>query len=84
MPKDDHVFEALGATDELTSAIGLAREFSIDASNGLDDKLESIQCVLQVWTTLSLMGNHYADRSMHFVRGQCESSVRPSFLERRV
>lgn len=84
MPKDDHVFEALGATDELTSAIGLAREFSIDASNGLDDKLESIQCVLQVWTTLSLMGNHYTDRSMHFVCDQCESNVRPLWLERRV
>jgi cob(I)alamin adenosyltransferase len=44
-PKDDKRFEALGATDELSSAIGLAREFITDAQ--IDDQLEHIQCCLQ-------------------------------------
>ena len=43
--KDDQVFEALGATDELSSAIGLAREFCVEAGNGLDDKLETVRRV---------------------------------------
>ncbi|ORZ30766.1 Adenosylcobalamin biosynthesis, ATP:cob(I)alamin adenosyltransferase-like protein [Catenaria anguillulae PL171] len=45
--KDDVVFEALGATDELSSTLGLAREFCVDAGNGLESKLETIQCLLQ-------------------------------------
>ncbi|KNC77551.1 ATP:cob(I)alamin adenosyltransferase [Sphaeroforma arctica JP610] len=55
-PKDDIVFEALGANDELTSAIGVAREYVLDISekhNGEGDVgnlcavLEDIQCALQ-------------------------------------
>lgn len=46
-PKDDDVFEALGATDELNSFIGLAREHCITEDNQLDDKLLQIQCMLQ-------------------------------------
>ncbi|CAH2295157.1 cob(I)yrinic acid a,c-diamide adenosyltransferase, mitochondrial [Pelobates cultripes] len=46
-PKDDLVFEALGATDELSSAIGLAREFGIDANLPFVAELEKIQCMLQ-------------------------------------
>ncbi|KAM4809498.1 corrinoid adenosyltransferase MMAB isoform 2-T2 [Rhinophrynus dorsalis] len=46
-PKDDLVFEALGATDELSSAIGLAREFSFDADHPFGSELEKIQCMLQ-------------------------------------
>ncbi|KAK3082642.1 hypothetical protein FSP39_001204, partial [Pinctada imbricata] len=45
--KDDVIFEALGSTDELSSAIGLAVEFSRDSKLPLEDKLTQIQCVLQ-------------------------------------
>ncbi|KAI9224743.1 Adenosylcobalamin biosynthesis, ATP:cob(I)alamin adenosyltransferase-like protein [Blastocladiella britannica] len=51
--KDDVVFEALGATDELSSALGLAREYCVDAGNDLHGQLEMarslyrIQCLLQ-------------------------------------
>ena len=44
-PKDDAIFEALGTTDELTSSIGLAREFINDPI--ILDELEQIQCILQ-------------------------------------
>ncbi|KAG5840354.1 hypothetical protein ANANG_G00187920 [Anguilla anguilla] len=46
-PKEDGVFEALGATDELSCAIGLAREFCIDQGHAFTEELEKIQCVLQ-------------------------------------
>ncbi|KAL5017032.1 hypothetical protein ScPMuIL_006621 [Solemya velum] len=46
-PKDNIIFEALGTTDELSSAIGLAAEFCRDANHPFTDKLETVQCVLQ-------------------------------------
>ncbi|TRY55644.1 hypothetical protein DNTS_008841 [Danionella cerebrum] len=46
-PKEDHIFDALGTTDELSSAIGLAKEFCIDSGHSFTDQLEKIQCVLQ-------------------------------------
>uniref|UniRef100_A0A3P8UB57 Corrinoid adenosyltransferase MMAB n=1 Tax=Amphiprion percula TaxID=161767 RepID=A0A3P8UB57_AMPPE len=46
-PKEDHIFEALGNTDELSSAIGLAREFCLDKGHMFTYQLDKIQCILQ-------------------------------------
>ncbi|RKP39851.1 Adenosylcobalamin biosynthesis, ATP:cob(I)alamin adenosyltransferase-like protein [Dimargaris cristalligena] len=46
-PKDDEVFEALGATDELTSALGLAKEYGKQGDLELIERLEKIQCCIQ-------------------------------------
>lgn len=47
-PKSDPIFEALGTTDELSSALGLAREYCLDADNTrILSCLEEIQCILQ-------------------------------------
>eukprot|EP00485_Elphidium_margaritaceum_P004032 CAMPEP_0202689186 /NCGR_PEP_ID=MMETSP1385-20130828/4511_1 /ASSEMBLY_ACC=CAM_ASM_000861 /TAXON_ID=933848 /ORGANISM="Elphidium margaritaceum" /LENGTH=182 /DNA_ID=CAMNT_0049344285 /DNA_START=250 /DNA_END=794 /DNA_ORIENTATION=+ len=41
--KDDPIFEALGDTDELNAAVGVAREYCVTSNNGLDEKLMEIQ-----------------------------------------
>eukprot|EP00914_Ancora_sagittata_P015722 GHVO01031281.1.p1 GENE.GHVO01031281.1~~GHVO01031281.1.p1 ORF type:complete len:229 (+),score=19.09 GHVO01031281.1:90-776(+) len=46
-PKDDRLFEALGATDELNSCIGLAREFCEESNQSFTEQLEQVQCILQ-------------------------------------
>ncbi|XP_076855216.1 corrinoid adenosyltransferase MMAB isoform X2 [Brachyhypopomus gauderio] len=46
-PKEDGIFEALGTTDELSSAIGLAREFCLEKGHSFTNQLDKIQCVLQ-------------------------------------
>ncbi len=42
----DKVFEALGTLDELNAALGVAREHSISAGNGLDVVLSEIQSLI--------------------------------------
>ncbi|XP_071619699.1 corrinoid adenosyltransferase MMAB [Heliangelus exortis] len=46
-PKGDRIFEALGATDELSSAIGLAGEFSSEKGHTFVEQLHRVQCTLQ-------------------------------------
>ncbi|XP_034452055.1 corrinoid adenosyltransferase isoform X2 [Hippoglossus hippoglossus] len=46
-PKEDDIFQALGNTDELSSAIGLAREFCLDKGHTFTYQLDKIQCILQ-------------------------------------
>ncbi|XP_066986854.1 corrinoid adenosyltransferase MMAB-like [Macrobrachium rosenbergii] len=52
LPKDSDFFKALGTTDELSSHIGLAKEFAEEKSHDYVDQLERIQCILQDISTL--------------------------------
>ncbi|GAB1609841.1 corrinoid adenosyltransferase-like isoform X1 [Argonauta hians] len=45
--KDDLIFDALGSTDELSSAIGFAAELCKEKGHIMDNRLQNIQCVLQ-------------------------------------
>jgi len=45
--KDDKVFEALGATDELSSNIGLAISFAEQKNHPYISQLQRVQCILQ-------------------------------------
>ncbi|EDL19911.1 methylmalonic aciduria (cobalamin deficiency) type B homolog (human), isoform CRA_c [Mus musculus] len=46
-PKDDQVFEAVGTTDELSSAIGFAMELVTEKGHMFAEELQKIQCMLQ-------------------------------------
>uniref|UniRef100_A0A2K5YIC0 Corrinoid adenosyltransferase MMAB n=1 Tax=Mandrillus leucophaeus TaxID=9568 RepID=A0A2K5YIC0_MANLE len=46
-PKDDQVFEAVGTTDELSSAIGFAVELVTEKGHIFAEELQKIQCTLQ-------------------------------------
>nr|XP_054298958.1 corrinoid adenosyltransferase MMAB isoform X3 [Pongo pygmaeus] len=46
-PKDDQVFEAVGTTDELSSAIGFALELVTEKGHTFAKELQKIQCTLQ-------------------------------------
>jgi len=45
-PKDDMVFEALGATDELNAAVGVAREYCVLAGSPLSDQAAWLEDVM--------------------------------------
>lgn len=45
--KDDMIFDALGTTDELSSAIGIAAEMCQESSIPITDRLQEVQCALQ-------------------------------------
>jgi len=47
-PKSDETFEALGCTDELSSYLGLAKEYAMKGDHPYVERLAKIQCVLQV------------------------------------
>ncbi|XP_031571905.1 corrinoid adenosyltransferase-like [Actinia tenebrosa] len=48
LPKTDILFEALGTNDELSSHIGVAKEFCENSGHeDLINKLDKIQCILQ-------------------------------------
>ncbi|XP_077016193.1 corrinoid adenosyltransferase MMAB [Tamandua tetradactyla] len=46
-PKDDQVFEAVGTTDELSSAIGFAMELITEKGHTFVEELQKVQCLLQ-------------------------------------
>ncbi|CAC5416484.1 MMAB [Mytilus coruscus] len=45
--KDDMIFSALGTTDELSSAIGIAAEYCTETNIPVTDRLHEVQCALQ-------------------------------------
>lgn len=45
--KDGRLFNALGTADELSSHIGLAKEYAQEKNHEYADQLERIQCILQ-------------------------------------
>lgn len=63
-PKDDVVFEALGSTDELSSAIGLARELMAEKDHPFTEELQKVQCWLQDVSS-SLATPHSSAREAH-------------------
>ena len=46
-PKSDPIFDALGATDELSSHIALAKEYALESGHPYPERLSRVQCVLQ-------------------------------------
>jgi cob(I)alamin adenosyltransferase len=52
--KDDLIFHVLGNTDELSSCLGLAREYCQESKNGIEQQLVKIQ------STLLDLGSHVA------------------------
>ncbi|KAL1140638.1 hypothetical protein AAG570_000568 [Ranatra chinensis] len=67
--KDDQIFNAIGTTRELSSYIGLAREFAIDKEHPYTDKLTRIQTLL-------------VDIALSVTYFECESKNKQEFSEK--
>jgi len=71
--KDDDIFQALGAVDELTSMLGLAREFALEGKHDYTELLQRIQCILQ--DVNSCIATPYTSaREIHLQRTEFDSS----------
>merc|ERR1712179_643467 len=72
-PKDDHIFQALGAVDELTSMLGLAREFALEGKRDYTEHLQRVQCILQ--DVNSCIATPYSSaREVHLQKTEFDSS----------
>lgn len=64
--KNDPIFRALGATDELSSHIGLARCYCALQCPDLDERLQIIQCLLQdVGSAIATPKSSAKERHLH-------------------
>ncbi|KAK4020957.1 corrinoid adenosyltransferase [Daphnia magna] len=71
--KDDNIFQALGAVDELASLLGLSREFGLDNSHPYTDHLQRIQCILQD-VNACIATPFSSAREAHLVKTEFDSS----------
>lgn len=61
IPKDSHIFQAIGVTEELVSYIGLAREHALEGDHEYTDKLKRIQTVIiDLSTAISRSGDEFS------------------------
>ncbi|KAK7934097.1 hypothetical protein WMY93_004993 [Mugilogobius chulae] len=72
-PKESQIFEALGNTDELSSAIGLAREYCFEKGHTFIDQLDKIQCILQDAGS-NIATPQSSARNSHIIRTQFTNS----------
>ncbi|XP_044271264.1 corrinoid adenosyltransferase-like [Tribolium madens] len=62
LPKDSKIFDAIGATEELLSHIGLAREYAQEAEHEYSDKLKRIQTIIIDLSTAISRSNDQAKK----------------------
>jgi cob(I)alamin adenosyltransferase len=72
-PKDDIIFQALGAVDELTSMIGLVREFALEKDHDYTEHLQRVQCILQD-VNACIATPFSSAREVHLQRTEFDSS----------
>lgn len=67
--KDDLVFHALGNSDEMNAALGVAREYCAVAGNGLESMLEEIQCRLfDVGAAIATPANSSSEKKLSYTK----------------